>query len=166
MPTQEEDKKYLQNALPELKNYLLSEMLYYPLLNNLPRLTLGGVLLAQRRLGAYPDPQLETVKKAWRAAWTKKAARELNARLTLWRNYLSDYRQDAKGQAVNYPQEVRWRVMIALLLQEIESPPSELSALDEFLRANLIQCDFIWDKPLQARFPEDEFWFLYGKLKK
>jgi len=165
MPTQDEDRKYLQAALPELKAYLLSDILYYPLGGNLPRLTLGGILLAQRRLGTPPDPQFATVKETWRAAWTKKAAQETEARLTLWRNYLNDYRRDPE-QAENYPYEVRWRVMLTLLLPEAETSPADLPALDRFLRANLLSAPFIWDADLAKNFPQDEFWFLYGRLQK
>jgi hypothetical protein len=166
MPTQKEDQKYLQTALPEIKNYLLSDILYYPLTGNLPRLTLGGILLAQRRLGIFPDPQFATVKETWRAAWTSKASRELDARLTLWRNYLDDYRQDPATQAQNYPHEVRWRVMIALLIPEAESAPKEIESLDRFLHANFRSGAFLWNKTQQEQFPQDEFWFLYGNLRK
>ncbi len=82
MPTLEKDQKYLETALPELKNYLLSDTLYYPM-GQPPRLTIGGLLLAQKRLragnyGTHLFPKLDSVKTKWYAAWTKKAVREID----------------------------------------------------------------------------------------
>ena len=70
MPTPAEDRKYLESALVELKSYLLTDILFYPLASPLPRLTLGGVLLAQRRLQAYEDAspldhKLDTLRTKW-----------------------------------------------------------------------------------------------------
>lgn len=170
MPTSEQDLLYFQTSLPELKNYLLSDLLFYPLMGNLPRLTVGGLLLVQKRLqaenfGTHPDPKLATVKSKWSAAWTKKSTRELDARLTLWRNYLNDHRADPENYVADYKHEVRWRVIIELLLAEVDQIPAEIMALDEFLRVKFISGEFIWDENLQSQFPQDEFWFLYGELR-
>ncbi len=169
MPTPKIDQNYIETALPELKNYLLSDILFYPLMGQLPRLTIGGLLLAQRRLwagnlGTHLDPKLATLRDKWRAAWEKKSARELDARLTLWRNYLNDYRADPENYAADYKHEVRWRVIIELLLAEVDQIPAEIIALDELLRVKFIKGKFLWDKNLQSQFAQDKFWFLYGKL--
>ncbi len=170
MPTPQEDLSYLQASLPELKNYLLSDILYYPLDGNHPRLTIGGILLSQQRLGdsataTNVNQNLATVKSAWRAAWTQKSARELEARLRLWRNYLNDYRKNPEEYASDYKHEIRWRVMIELLSAEVDQIPAEIAALDQLLRAKFITSEFIWDENLRSQFPEDEFWFLYGEIK-
>lgn len=169
MPTPQEDRRFLEAALVELKDYLLSDVLFYPLTAPLPRLTLGGLLLAQRRLHAYEnvsplDVQLDTLRTKWRAAWEKKAAQELGTRLTLWRNYLDDCREE-EALLGNYPREVRWRVMLALLSAELPQDSAELNALDLRLRAKFRTGAFIWDEQLANQFPQDDFWFLYGKLK-
>ncbi len=168
MPTPAEDRQFLEAALAEMKDYLLSDILYYPLSGSLPRLTIGGLLLAQRRLHAYEsasslDFELDTLRRKWRSAWEKKAAKELDARLILWRNYLQDYRAD-ENQADHYHHEVQWRVMLALLLDEIEQASDELAALDQLLRLKFRTGDFIWDDALKSEFPQEKFWFLYGKL--
>mgnify|MGYP006935316197 FL=1 len=168
MPTLEKDQKYLESAIPELKNYLLSDTLYYPM-GQLPRLTIGGLLLAQKRLQAgnrrtHLFPKLDSVKTKWYAAWIKKSAREIESRLTLWRNYLNDYQNKPAEYAADYPSEVRWRVMLELLAAETDETSPELIALDQLLRAKLKKSNFIWDAHLQSEFPEDKFWFLYGKL--
>ena len=170
MSTPEQDLKFIETALPELKAYLLSDILYYPMMGNLPRLTLGGLLLAQRRLGAgnlgtHLDPKLASVKERWRAAWAKKSARELDARLTLWRNYLDDYRRDPKSNPGNYAYEVRWRVIIELLVKEVDQIPAEIAVLDQLLRVKFISGKFIWDEDLESEFDQGKFWFLYGQLK-
>lgn len=168
MPTPEKDQKYLETALSELKNYLLSDTLYYPM-GQLPRLTIGGLLLAQKRLqagnrGTHLSPKLDSVKQKWYAAWTKKSARELESRLTLWRNYLNDYQNKPAEYAADYVNEVRWRVMLELLVAETDEMPPELIALDQLLRTKLKESNFIWDVHLQNEFPENKFWFLYGSL--
>ncbi|MCP4139261.1 MAG: hypothetical protein GY755_03035 [Chloroflexi bacterium] len=168
MSTPEKDQKYLESALPELKKYLLSDTLFYPM-GQLPRLTIGGLLLAQKRLqagnrGTHLFPELDSVKQKWYAAWTKKAAREQESRLTLWRNYLNDYQNRPTEYAADYPNEVRWRVMLELLIAETDEIPPELTALDKLLRAKLKKSNFIWDESLQSEFDEEKFWFLYGKL--
>ena len=170
MPTPQADLLYLQTSLPELKNYLLSDILYYPLDGNLPRLTIGGILLSEHRLRddkstTHLIPKLTTVKSAWRVAWTKKSTAELEARLRLWRNYLNDYRKNPEEYAPDYPHEIRWRVMIALLSAEVDKIPAEIAVLDQLLRTKFISGDFVWDENLRTQFPEDEFWFLYGEIK-
>lgn len=169
MPTPAEDRKYLETALPELQTYLLSDTLFYPLTQPLPRLTLGGLLLAQRRLHAYEDAspldlRLDTLRAKWRAAWEKKAAQEFETRLTLWRNYLDDCREE-ESLLENYVREVRWRVMLGLLSAELPADSSALNALDQRLRAKFRTGEFIWDEALVSEFSQDDFWFLYGKMK-
>ena len=169
MPTPAEDRKFLETALPELKTYLLSDVLFYPLSHPLPRLTLGGLLLAQRRLHAYEDVapldlRLDTLRNKWRAAWEKKAAQELNTRLILWQNYLDDCHEE-ESLLENYPREVRWRVMLALLSAELPAESSGLNALDQRLRNKFHTGTFIWDETLRNEFSQDDFWFLYGKMK-
>lgn len=169
MPMPPEDRQFLEAALPELQTYLLSDVLFYPLTHSLPRLTLGGLLLAQRRLHAYEDAspldlRLDTLRDKWRAAWEKKAAQEFETRLTLWRNYLDDCREEETLRE-NYLREVRWRVMLALLVAELPADSSELNALDQQLRTKFQTGGFIWDEALVREFSQDDFWFLYGKMK-
>lgn len=169
MSTAAQDRKYLENALPELQTYLLSDMLFYPLMHSLPRLTVGGLLLAQRRLHAYEDAspldlRLDTLRTKWRTAWGKKAAKELQTRLRLWGNYLNEYRQTA-DLSDYYAHEVRLRVMAGLLVVELGAEPDELSALDQLLHSKFCSGEFVWDEALMREFSRDDFWFLYGELK-
>ena len=141
---------------------------------DLPRLTVGGILLAKTRLEARGEriealvTQLDTVISKWRVAWEEKAGRGVQARMRLWGNYLSDYRQNPEGYADAYPHEIRYRVMLHLLMAELSpsaAEQKELSSLDSLLRVNLISGDFIWENELRPGFPREVYWYLYGKLK-
>jgi hypothetical protein len=55
MPSLEKDRAFLEASVPELEDYLLSDELYWPITArgfDLPRLTIGGILLAKARLEA------------------------------------------------------------------------------------------------------------------
>jgi len=170
------DLSFLEAGIPEIKGYLLSKELYWPISvpgNTLPRLTIGGILLTQTRLEARGErieafiAQLDGVRSKWQVAWETKASREVQARMRLWSNYLSDYRHDPEQHADVYPHEVRYRVILNMLFAELPTPHAEqdtLKQLDSVLRVNLIVSDFIWESELQSGFSRDEYWFLYGKL--
>jgi hypothetical protein len=169
MPSPAEDRKYIEKGIDALENYLLSDVIYYPMIAPMPSLTLGGLMLAQRRLNAYEDAspldmRLDTLRTRWRATWEKKAAQELRTRLKLWENYLNEYRYN-EDLAEYYAHEVRLRVMLGLLTDELKEEPDELFVLDQLLRANFIPGEFIWDEVLSVEFSRDDFWFLYGSLE-
>ncbi|MBN1454545.1 MAG: hypothetical protein JW963_26240 [Anaerolineales bacterium] len=176
MITAEKDRAYLEAGIPELGDYLLSHELYWPIAArgyDLPRLTIGGILLAKTRLEARAEriealvAHLNAVRSKWQVAWETKAGREVQARMRLWSNYLADYRHNPEGHADAYPHEVRSRVMLHLLLAELAAPPAEqegLSQLDAVLRTSLSSSGFIWETDLQPGFPREVYWFLYGNL--
>lgn len=173
LPT--EDRPYLEAGLEELQDYLLSDQLYWPLGRRaeLPRLTIGGLLLALRRaetLGSAGDhrSRLEEARLRWGVAWERKVLREFAARLKLWAAYLEDYRAAPAAHAPDYPGQVRERVLLDLLRAETFAPPKEsaaLAGLDEFLRAALVPGGFVWRESLRPAFPPDPFWYLYGRLR-
>jgi hypothetical protein len=182
MSTILQDKAFFRTGVQELEDYLLSNEMFWPLSKGkgLPRLTLGALLLAEKRLGAYVSStndiaavnrlelQLESIRAKWRVAWQRKAAREVHTRFDQWKNFLEDYRQSPDVQAGEYPEEVQSRVMLHLLGKELSNSPSEFMALkdlDKFLKDCLISGPFIWARELAPAFPADEYWFLYGKLK-
>ncbi|MBU4225948.1 MAG: hypothetical protein KKC71_09030 [Chloroflexi bacterium] len=189
MPSPEQDLAFFQAGIQELTDYLLcaaptrSGELYWPLTPGaagVQRLTIGALLLAQARLRARrfsPAAQVEmaalegkmdAVRMKWRSAWERKAGREVHARLDLWRNYLSDYRDSPEHHAHAYPHEVQWRVILRLLSGEFVFPPKELdtlSSLDAIVKALWLPGEFIWEADLITGFPQQDYWFLYGKLK-
>ncbi len=157
----DQDLQYLDAGLSDLQDYLLSKELYWPLSASLPRLTLGGLLLARQRLGpraASQAAQIEALRSKWQTAWDAKASREVRARSGLWMNYLQDYRESPESHVSEYAQQVRNRAILALL--GVESDP-----FDEAVKGMFISGDFVWESECAEFFPRDIFWFLYGKLK-
>lgn len=176
MTSAEKDLAYIKAGIPELEDYLLSDELYWPISTrgyDLPRMTIGSLLLALTSLTARGEwieslmMQFDAVRSKWKVAWETKAGREFQSRIGLWGNYLRDYRHNPEGQADLYPNEVRNRVILQILQAELpqELPEREsLLSFDSMLRGSLIPADFIWEPSLQAGFPREQFWFLYGKL--
>ncbi len=177
MYTPAQDRSFFEAGIPELRDYLLSEQLYWKLSSSasLPMLTVGGLLLARKRLeSAGPrdlealDAEMHRLHAGWPAAWERKIRHELRARTGLWHTFLADYRHSPEEHAGEYPRQVSWRVMIHLLLQELEALPPEaeaLTELDRILRFSFIPGGFVWDASLQPLFPRDPYWFLHGNLK-
>jgi hypothetical protein len=161
----EHDLKFIEEGLPQVREYLLSKELYWPLGADLPRLTLGNLLLSMRRVAALrPSPQverrrleLETLQARWRSAWEQKAARETENRLRLWTTFLSEYRASPEQYADSYPGEVRGRVILQLL-------GASLPDQDALLKSHLVPAGFLWEAGLEPAFPKQDFWFLYAKL--
>jgi hypothetical protein len=178
----------MKASLSSLENYLLSSEVYWPVSQappfgkpGYPRLTLGALLLARKRLQALSlsniqegqfaqiTSQMDQLRSSWRVAWGQKATKEYRARLNLWRVFLEEFRQDPERNDDRYPYEVGRRVMLALLAQEADGiPESEinlLNSLDRLLSEIFIPGDFIWDRGLIPSFPREIYWYLYGSLK-
>ena len=165
MPSAEYDLRYLDAGVKLLEGYLLSKDVYWPVgvtpppgETPYPRLTLGGMELALLRARARAlnasqqaqlakiDEQMDAVRSRWRVAWGQKATAEFHARLTLWRNFIEEYRESPESNASRYPYEVSRRVLLHLLGAEANSPPQAeldlLDGLDRFVRAVLTPGDF------------------------
>ncbi len=191
MPSFEYDLAFLQAGVPELQAYLLSNEIYWPLglatpagERPYPRMTLGWLLLARTRLEGHLSAgqpsarsrvvesqfrELDDTRSRWRIAWEKKAAQEFHARLTLWANFLNDYRGDKASFANQYLYEAQRRVMLHLLASETEIPQHALdllAGLDRFLQAVLHPGVFVWEKEIAPGFPPVRYWYLYGTLPK
>ncbi len=187
MPSALYDLKYLEAGLEALEAYLLADGLYWQIGASapageaqFPSLTLGGLLLAHQRLAARRldaaqqkdfdklAHTLELTRSHWRTAWGNKARRSFQARLTQWNNYLGDYSTQPDTYAHQYPQEVRVRLMLALLQPEAEQiEPASLElldSLDALLHAQLQPGGFVWEAELAGGFPQAQFWYLYGRL--
>lgn len=181
------DLGYLRAGLELLEAYLLAEDVFWPMDASppegepeYPRLTLGGMLLAEARLKAYPlsqaqEPErqrvlveLEHVRTKWRVNWERKARHSLTVRLRMWADYIEEYRSNPQDNAGRYRYEVRLRAMLELLESESgEMQPVEgeiLSGLDRYLKSELEIGDFIWEPEIKSGFPPETYWYLYGKL--
>lgn len=183
------DLRYLAAFVEVFEKYLLSNDLYWPpgirALSGeapYPSLTPGTALLALRRAQfSLTDArereewerlkrQFEVTRGQWRIAWEKKAAQDFRARLGLWSNFLDELREASEANVDRYPYEVTRRVQLELLRPECAALPQAeiglLAGLDRLLRAYLSPGAFIWKADLEAAFPKDAFWYLYGILKR
>ncbi|MCS6993288.1 MAG: hypothetical protein N2117_01025 [Anaerolineales bacterium] len=165
----EQEQKFIEEALPQLQPYLLSDELYWSLGSNLPRLTPGNLLLSLKRLEAV-NPlltererlKLESLQTRWRIAWEKKIIREMTSRLRSWLQFLEEQARDEAPSRAHYAASVRERAILQLL--QPTWPP--LTEADLFLRARFRPGAFVWEAVYQPVFPESEFWFLYGSLQR
>lgn len=187
MISAEYDLRYLRAGLDILEDYLKSDELYWSIgaqapagTPPYPQLTLGAMLLARERASARvisPAEQtelaqvsgrLDGIERKWRAAWEKKAGHEYRSRLTLWGNFLEDYRENRAANFDRYAYEVRRRVQLHLLdASARDLPPAEvglLAKLDLILKAVWMPGDFIWSSELASAFPQPTYWYLYGHL--
>jgi hypothetical protein len=188
VPSVEYDLRYFSAGLSELEDYLHAQELYCPLgvlppagEPPYPSLTLGNLLLVRARLRARAvsydlslkldglDHQMETTRTRWLRAWGQKASREFRARLSLWRDYLEDYRQDPDGNTDRYAYEIHRRVELELLKADTDSIPSQeldvLEGLDKLLQSVFLPGKFAWDLELRDGFTQDTYWYLYGYPK-
>ncbi|HZY42754.1 MAG TPA: hypothetical protein VFF59_12230 [Anaerolineae bacterium] len=173
----------------ELDDYLKSDVLYWPITratplgDKLPQLTIGGLLESIGRAEAAandltPDQatelsairqQHDRLRDARPAAYTSKAAREFASRLDAWSQYLDDATRKPADVAAYYPHEVRTRAKAHLLAQGLgrdlpAATRARQSRLDARLLPMLQPGAFVWDARLQAAFPHDTCWWLYGHL--
>jgi len=179
------DPATLKLMAAELPDYLLSDVLFWQMQapSDYPKLSLGLMLLIRTEIEArgpqLPSVQLAAVEQAgrdidmalaqWPVAAEKKALQELRSRINLWKAFWDDYLEDPYAHAHHYPDEVTQRAIAALLLLRFPrladaAEAKRLLSLDTQLRALLRSGGFIWPDELQAAFPKDEFWFLYGQV--
>ena len=187
MPTFEYDRRFVERGLEMLEDYLLADAGYWPIDTQAPAgepaypmLTLEGLKLSLLRLSVYRGrltfehqiekltSELDILQNRWAVAWEKKAKRAYHARLTMWGNYIEEYRSVPDAHADRYVYEVRLRVFLSILAQDAgdldNGVYSSLHEMDDFLKAALLPSKFIWDEELYVVFPADRYWYLYGKL--
>ncbi len=185
MPSLEQDLTYLRSTVPDLEQYLLSSALFWPLSargkESAPvgatQLTIGNLLLSRRRLEtaavagllvsadlASLSGEIDAIRSRWKSNWDQKAAREVASRLKQWDHYCSELSSE-EGKRGDYPYNVRQRVMLGLLLADLDRPEprdrAHLELLDRRLKSVTRTAEFVWETALQSGFPPDEFWYLY-----
>jgi hypothetical protein len=180
---------YIKMGVELLDAYLQSDELYWAMAASPPageppyrQLTLGGLLLNERRLQGRQLPQavdlerqeclthLQDAISRRPVAWERKATREYQARLKLWGDFLQEYRDDPENHAGRYAYEVERRVMLQLLepyARDVHRAERELlDALDGILKVAFVSGTFIWNLDTIRAFPKDIYWYLYGDLRK
>jgi hypothetical protein len=178
-----QDLAYLKSAAEDLEAYLLSPVLFWPLSGSKgvslqgesSQLTPGNLLLCKKRVnnGNWSDDERKTIGEInsriqqilekWQSTWQKKAAEDLAKRIKVWTDYLTNLAQSPQRLRGDYAYNVRQRVILQLLSDEIKAgePENSLKVLDQRLR-NIVQTgDFLWEKELAKGFPAELFWYLY-----
>jgi hypothetical protein len=181
------DLRYLQAGIELLETYLFSNDVYWPVGIHAqageppyPQLTIGNLMLALRRAKARCfepeqkaqvsglEDELNAIHDRWPENWEKKAADCFRARLNLWRDFVEEYRLSHEANADRYAYEVGRRVLLELLQFETSLIPEAeidlLNGLDGLLKAVFIPGEFIWESNLQAAFPKELFWYLWGDI--
>lgn len=174
---------WFSTALEELPAFLRSADVFRPLHHPPPGmaldLSLGTVLLTADALTAVANDLGPTLRARWDQAWRLwetlhashaaaiegKAVGELPHRLNLWRAYLQDL-AEKPTEAAAYPTEVRHRVIISRLLEELgdargEAARGQVRRLDQDLRHRAESAPFIWAPALARVYPPESYGFLY-----
>ena len=179
------DVRALGAMAANLTPYLYEKELYGYLSGDLPRLTVGGLLMRLYRLSRLSDHlsaeqqnvvqdaaiNLEAEQSEWGVHYEHKLQQELEARLNALGRFLEECREGSAACAASYPIEAEKRTIIEHLRREAierEVMPPELETrlrqLDNQLRRLLTDGAFISDPILQEVYPRDEFWWLYGYI--
>lgn len=188
MSTKDYDLRYLNAAAGELKTYLLSNELYWPLrLRPLsgeqayPPMTAGNLLLflaklhgrrereslnsEQNTLLQGLEEQVDALIQAWRTAWDNKVAKEFKSRFDQWKHKLEEMSNDPGNRAGYYKEDIRVRVLLELLAEALRGiSPVDLgllSTLDNILRTITIEAPFLWEKEYDGVFEREKYWYLY-----
>jgi uncharacterized protein YukE len=181
----ESDWKYYQAAVDDLEDFILAPQDSWPLSGaarragprDTGRLTIGNLLLARARLAALAEDsshhealktandQIQQVRERWRANWARKAEKEFQNRLNLWNTYVNELLDDNARHISGYPDAVRWRVILELLLDEADridpGARAALNGLDRRLRVAGKDGPFVWEPEVEPAFPKEQFWYLY-----
>jgi hypothetical protein len=183
----ERDLRIAETMAHDLKEYLLSDTLYWQLTDSGPKSfpyplgTVGGMLLRIQRLegagSALSPDQYQRVDKArekaddelkhWAVQAEQKEVREIKARLQTWSAFLDDAAGDPKRHIIEYPTQVENRVIMDMLLPRAghaadgQNFRSRLESLDARLKGLSTRGDFVWDAAFAPVFPQDKYWWLY-----
>ncbi len=150
--------------------------------DDLPKLTIGGLLMRlhrlillgnllsdeQRERLATAQQQLDSVKYEWLVAYTKKTTDELIMRINEWDQFLSECKHNQDECSDLYPSIAEKRVMAQILANEARelnalTPDIEkrLNGIDSQLQDYFKSGNFIWDQRLQQVYPQNQYGFLY-----
>lgn len=181
MKSYTKDLNFLEISIEEIKDYLFSQQLYWPVGSG-ARLTLGSLLFSRIKLNSYPlsaelqkafedySSKIDEIREKWRTNWNKKAKREYSARFVLWSNYMIDLLDDVGQHSFSYGHDVRWRVLLEILGREFQPHPipelDRLAVFDQNLRSITSPGLFFWDDELSKSFPIENYWYLYVSFQK
>lgn len=125
----------------------------------------AGLSAPDRQQWDVLDARWEAERTSHAAAIRNKARAEFPRRVGLWRAYLQEL-AEKPSECGSYPTEVRHRLIADRLgdvMGERASSRPDLGTLDRRLRAWFMAGPFVWEDHLRAVYPEDRYWYLYGR---
>lgn len=180
----ESDLRALEAMAANLTPYVYEEALFGTLSPNLPKLTVGALLLRLYRLKGLedqldPDQQnrlhdaqmnFERLRSEWITHYEAKIEQEIQSRLRTFKAFLNDYADNNALVREGYPAEAIHRTMLYHLSEEArhleiwtDDFEDELDRQDGRLRAILAAGgEFLWAETLESLYPKSTFWWLYG----
>jgi hypothetical protein len=178
----EQDIRALSAMASNLTPYLYEQETYGHLSGNLPKLTLGGLLLRLHRLSKLNNLtskqqsmvqdahiNFEAARSEWAVHYKTKLEQELETRIRSLEQYLAECSDNPLNCAINYPVEAEKRTMIEHLKSECaeheclnEELATRITRADSRLERLISEGEFITDDRLQAVYPRSTFWWLYG----
>jgi hypothetical protein len=166
----------------QLDPFVYENETYGGMPDDLPKLTIGGLLMRLHRLSLLDmllsDEQREALEKAhqqvgnvkreWLTAYTNKIMHELTLHINQWNQLLNECGQDQDECREMYSSVVEKRVMAQVLTDEarklnVLTPEIEkqLHGIDSQVQGYFTAGSFIWDQRLQSAYPQDQYGFLY-----
>jgi hypothetical protein len=178
------DMRTVEAMASRLKPYVYENELYGLMPGDLPKLTVGGLLMRLHRLSAISGTlspgqrealqkarqQTDEVRREWTVAYEGKITREFQARLTALNQFLNEYPDNPRSASENYPSEAEKRTILEALTDEAANlniltadMKNALGATDNKIRRYTQPSSFIWDERLRPAYPQDKYWFLHVK---
>lgn len=151
---------------------------------DMPKLTLGGLLMRLRRLlalrGQMNDTQRaqleqliarnDEVRREWSVHYEGKMLREANSRLDAMKAFFDECRDNRRLCGNAYLPEAMRRTLVeelrlAMEQQHITSAEldNKVRGTDRKLRGYVEPTPFLWDQVLKDIYPQDTFWWLYHR---
>ena len=172
-----------------LADYVRGEQLYGhtggSFFSNMPRLTVGALLMRLRRLDNFRDlmedrqyktldqvvDQWQSVRNDWRLHYEQKMQHELNSRLDSMKTFFRECDESPVACRNNYRPELMRRTIVQEIIRELDDLNVELEdksqtkieMVDNKFRRIMRDVEFQWAEGLEGSYPKDEFWWLYSR---
>ena len=180
------DLTIMEEMATNMAAYLDSDVIDWTIpLANMPRLTIGGYLMRKRRLSALREnlsiedqarldeaiEQFNDTLDERVVRFEKRAHQELHMRIAEWIGILRDLKRRAAAEVNYYAGIVDTRIVIKELLDQLQTPPykleegvhEEVTTIDRLMKRRFTSSDFVWDHIWEAAYPQNEYWWLYGR---
>jgi hypothetical protein len=181
----ERDIRILSAMASNLTPYLYEQDMYGYLGGDMPKLTLGGLLMRLYRL-SHLEARLNTEQRnavqdarvnfeaecsKWAVHYKNKLQHELKSRADALILFFDECGEDLASCAASYPSQAEKRIMIEHLRSEADRHNVLADELDDLVkhadqrfRRRLHEGPFITDGRLESVYPRAQFWWMYGYI--